>query len=417
MRTLAWLGAAIFLFCAAVLILATQALQGAPLVSPGADLPADTITRAKNVLRRNDPRRLPPNATREIRVAGGDLEALLNFAAHRGLDGAASLDLRDGGANVRYSTRLPRPIDALGIGRYLNVDARLGLSNARLQIEQVHIGRLPVPGSLFQLLLGQYVRHTDLAPAVELLRKSIYRIAITPDDVAVTYVWHPELLNSARALAVSPAERQRLAAAQRLFADTLDRASETRRRVPLAAVLGPLLQEASRHTDRAQAYQDVLLVAAIHLSGKPIALLIPEAAHWPRPRPAVLTLRERDDLAQHFVISAAVAAAGSVPLAKAVGLEKEIDDSRHGSGFSFVNLAADKAGTRLGELAARDPERLANAVAAGLSDAALLPSIDGLPEHMMAEEFQNRFGSPAAPAYRQMTDEIDRRIAALALFR
>lgn len=413
MRIFAWLGAAIFLPCAAGLILASQALQRTPLVAPGADLPADTITRAKDVLRLNDPRRLPPNATREIRIAGSDLEALLNFAAHRGLAGAASLDLRDGEANVRYSALLSH----LGIGRYLNVDARVGLSDTHLLVRQVRIGRLPVPGALFQLILDQYLRHTDLAPAVALLRKSIYRVAITPNDVAVTYVWHPELLNSARALAVGPDERKRLAAAQRLLADTLDRASETQRRVPLAAVLGPLLQEASHHADRVQAYQDVLLVFAAHLSGKSLALLIPEAAHWPRPRPVVLTLRERNDLAQHFVISAAVAATGSVPLAKAVGLEKEIEDAQHGSGFSFIDLTADKAGTRLGELAARNPERLAAAVAAGLTDAALLPSIDGLPEHMMAEEFQNRFGSPAAPAYRQMTDEIDRRIAALALFR
>ena len=237
--------------------------------------------------------------------------------------------------------------------------------------------------------------------------------------MTVTYVWQPELLDSARNLALSPADQQRLAAAQQLLVDTLGRASPGSRKVALADVLGPLLQQAGGQpgADRTQAYRDVLLVTALHLSGRNISMLIPDAARWPKPRPVTLTLRERGDLAQHFVISAAIAAQAGAPLAKAIGLDKEIDDAQRGSGFSFVDLAADRAGTRLGQLAARSPERLAAAVAAGLTDAALLPPIDGLPEHMMADEFRRRFGSPEAPAYRQMSDEIDRRIAALALFR
>ena len=60
---------------------------------------------------------------------------------------------------------------------------------------------------------------------------------------------------------------------------------------------------------------------------------------------------------------------------------------------------------------------MAAAVAAGLSDAALLPPITGLPESMMTAEFQRRFGGIGAPAYQRMSDEIDRRIDALSLFR
>ena len=87
------------------------------------------------------------------------------------------------------------------------------------------------------------------------------------------------------------------------------------------------------------------------------------------------------------------------------------------AGAGGYDLAADKAGTRLGELAVRDPERLAAAVAAGLTDSALLPSIHGLPESMQSAEFQRRFGGVGGPAYTRMSDEIDRRIAAMALFR
>lgn len=418
-RLLAWLGTFIVLLVAAAIFLVSRALEDQPLVSRGEEVSTAAISRARDILRRNDPRRLAPNTTREVRLAGPDLEALLNFAARRGIPGAASLDLRQGGADVRYTATLPRLLADLGVGRFVNVEASLGASGSQIDIEQVRIGRIPLPGALFETLLAQYIRHTDLAPEVALLKKTISKIAITPADVSVTYVWQPALLDSARNLALSPADQQRLAAAQRLFVDTLGHTAPGSRKVALADVLGPLLQQAGQQpgADRAQAYRDVLLVAALHLSGRNIAALIPDAARWPKPRPVTLTLRERGDLAQHFVISAAIAAQAGAPLAKAVGLDKEIDDSQRGSGFSFVDLAADRAGTRLGQLAARSPERLAAAVAAGLTDAALLPPIDGLPEHMMADEFSRRFGSPEAPAYRQMSDEIDRRIAALALFR
>jgi len=418
-RLLAWLGVVFLLLVGSALFLVSRALEDQPLVSASDEVSAASIARARDILRRNDPRRLAPNTTREVRLAGSDLEALLNFAARRGIRGAAGLDLRQGGADVRYTATLPRLMADLGVGRFINVEASLGANGSQIDIEQVRIGRIPLPGALFEAALAQYIHHTDLAPEIALLRKTVSKVAITPTDVAVTYVWQPELLDSARNLALSPADQQRLATAQRLFVDTLGHTSPGSRKVALADVLGPLLQQAGTQpgADRAQAYRDVLLVAALHLSGRNISVLIPDAARWPRPRPVTLTLRERGDLAQHFVISAAIAAQAGAPLAKAVGLDKEIDDSQRGSGFSFIDLAADRAGTRLGQLAARSPERLAAAVAAGLTDAALLPSINGLPEHMMADEFSRRFGSPEAPAYRQMSDEIDRRIAALALFR
>ena len=418
-RLLAWLGALLLLPLCAGLLVVALALEDRPLVAGGDEISAASVARARDILRRNDPRRLAPNTTREVRVAGADLETLLNFAARRGIRGSASLDLRQAGADVRYTATLPRLLADLGVGRFLNVDARLGTSDGQLQVEQVRIGRIPVPGPLFEALLAQYIRHTDLAPEIALLRKTVARVAIAPAELTLTYVWQPELLDSARKLAIGPAEQQRLAAAQQQFVAAIGRTAPGSRKLALADVLGPLLQQAGAQAgaDRGQAYRDVLLVTALHLSGRNIAALIPDAARWPRPRPVTLTLRERGDLAQHFAISAAIAAHAGEPLAKAIGLEKEIDDAQRGSGFSFVDLAADRAGTRLGQLTARSPERLAAAVAAGLTDAALLPSIDGLPEHMMADEFRRRFGSPEAPAYRQMSDEIDRRIAALALFR
>ena len=56
-------------------------------------------------------------------------------------------------------------------------------------------------------------------------------------------------------------------------------------------------------------------------------------------------------------------------------------------------------------------------LAQGLSDADLLPKVSDLPEDLQAAEFQKRFGGVDGPGYKKMATEIERRIAALGLYR
>jgi hypothetical protein len=133
-----------------------------------------------------------------------------------------------------------------------------------------------------------------------------------------------------------------------------------------------------------------------------------------------VTLNRRDDFPKHFMISAALAADAGGPLADAVGLYKEVEDSRGGSGFSFNDVAADRAGTRFGERAAASPvsaRKLQQRLSAGVRERDLMPATEDLPEFMPEGEFKRRFGGIGAPAYKQMMAEIERRIASLALYR
>ena len=86
-----------------------------------------------------------------------------------------------------------------------------------------------------------------------------------------------------------------------------------------------------------------------------------------------------------------------------------------GSGFSFNDIAADRAGTRFGELAAGSKEtaaRLQQRLSAGVRERDLMPATDDLPEFMPEAECKRRFGGIGAPAYQQMMANIERRIAA-----
>ncbi len=90
------------------------------------------------------------------------------------------------------------------------------------------------------------------------------------------------------------------------------------------------------------------------------------------------------------------------------------------SGFSFNDIAADRAGTSFGEKAVASidlAQQLQQQVASGIKDSDLMPPWKDLPEFMPEAEFKRRFGGIDAPAYKQMMKEIDQRVSTLGVLR
>ncbi|HRH73726.1 MAG TPA: hypothetical protein PLM62_11570, partial [Zoogloea sp.] len=273
----------LLLLLATAVLLAFRAIQDAPLVTGDAPVSAEDLSRAKDLIRRNDPRRLKRDEHRETRVAARDLETLVNLAVRRG---RATVNLEDGAAELRYTTAIP----PTPLGRYLNLRTRVVIGTDGPEFQKVRVGSIPVPGSLFGAALLHASRHSSLAPDLEVLRKTIDQVAITPGELRLHYTWQPEILDSARARAISQEDRERLAAAHTRLVSRMDSAAHGRRQIPLAEVLGPLLQDASKlDADQSRNYRNALLVIAFQLSGRNIAHLIPEARQWPQPRPLTLT--------------------------------------------------------------------------------------------------------------------------------
>jgi hypothetical protein len=126
------------------------------------------------------------------------------------------------------------------------------------------------------------------------------------------------------------------------------------------------------------------------------------------------TLRERGDLSQHFSISGALAVLENPLLSDAGGLMKEqLDVLARGSGFSFGDLAADRAGV-LFAIAATNSEEDARAMQefikqkVAVSD--ILPPIADLPMNMSAENFRSEYGTVGSKAYRKQISEIETRL-------
>jgi hypothetical protein len=238
--------------------------------------------------------------------------------------------------------------------------------------------------------------------------------------LSVQFVWNDALPAQLQAALVPADVQARLQAYQARLVEVA--AQPSPRSLSLGALVQPLLELAAQRSDDKNSLADehraALVALAFYVNGKGMAAILPAARDWPRPAPRTTTLAGRTDTAQHFSISAALAATAGSPLADMVGVYKELDDAQGGSGFSFNDLAADRAGTRLGELATgAGVQKLQQRVAQGLTDADLLPKVSDLPEDLQAAEFQKRFGGVDGPGYKKMATEIERRIAALGLYR
>jgi uncharacterized protein YfiM (DUF2279 family) len=288
------------------------------------------------------------------------------------------------------------------------------------RVEYLQLGRLPVPATVADFVLREGLRRMLATERGDLAAGIVKDVHIADGSLTVTYLWNRDIETRARAMLVPAADQARLRAYQERLAAA---AASAQDKVSLAALMSPVFAAAAERGADGDAVAEnraAIVVLALYASGNGLAAVTPAAADWPKAAPRAVTLAGRDDLAKHFIISAAIAAAAGSPLADAVGLHKEIDDARRGSGFSFNDIAADRAGTRFGELAVQSPERarrLARAVAAGAKESSFMPEVADLPEFMPEAEFKRRYGGVGAARYEEMMAIIEARIASRPLLR
>jgi hypothetical protein len=128
------------------------------------------------------------------------------------------------------------------------------------------------------------------------------------------------------------------------------------------------------------------------------------------------TVRGRRDLLQHFAVSCAIAALVGPEVAETVGLSKELSDSQGGSGFSFVDLAADLAGVSLASYVSQGKiplSRLADSFA--VED--FVPPAAEPGKGIAWDDFVEQFGSPEDDRFLRQQTAIRQRILALPGYR
>jgi hypothetical protein len=413
MRRLAtWLVAAVSGLLLAALLLLALAIEREPRVPRRDQVSPADVDRAVALLRRNDPRRSAPGQLLTLSLSEQDLDLLVQHGARHGLGVDTRVRLQPGRLVAQASAPAPW-------GRWLNLELVLRQTAAAPEVERLQIGRLPLPAVLVAPVLQRLAARRGLQPDALLALQWVQSMAVAPGAVTVVYRIDPGTVSRLRAALVAPQDQQRLRAYQERLVQLTRNGAEPKRSV--GSLLSPLfalaVERSAMGGDAAAENRAALLTLTFYANRRPLGLLVPAAYRWPQPWPVLVELRQRQDFALHFLISAVLAAEAGTPLADAVGLWKELADARSGgSGFSFNDLAADRAGTRFGELAVRDATRLQQRIAAGVGDADLLPPVNDLPEHLPQAEFDARFGGVGGAAYQRLLAAIEARIDALPMF-
>lgn len=416
MRTLLILFIVIWLALLSAIYLS---IEKQPLITGIAQFTPAHIDRARHILSRNDPRRMKSGVLRTITISQEELDLVVNYLANSYGKGSSNIDLQQGMARVRATIELP----SNPIGRYLNIDAKLRETNALPRFEYLRIGKLPVPAFvanwLLQFGIKQLQANKDYGAAADIIKN----VSTSDNMLRIVFEWNDALPNQLKAFLVPPKEQERLKAYHEQLIE-LTKKTSSKRSLRLNELMRALFELAAQRTnngnDPAAENRAAIIVMAFYVNGKGLGAIIPAAIQWPRPTSRIVTLGGRGDFSQHFTISAALAATAGSPLSDVIGLYKEIADSRGGSGFSFNDIAADRAGTRLGELATTSDngaQKVQQQFNAGLRESDIMPEVKDLPEFMQEVEFKRRYGSIDSPAYIKMSNEIERRIAALPLYR
>jgi hypothetical protein len=402
-----------------------------PLVRESPAVTSEEKRRLYRLLRRENPNRLAPVETRTLSLASRDLDLLLAWGLPVVFsDGRATarIDLESPqAATLSLSLRWPKGI------RYLNLvaGARVAIDNGQLTLgdPRLRVGRLTLPGIslrwLSPILTGLIQTERRARPVLA----GVERLDIDPGRVTVTYgrmelpprllasfIWG-ERSNEEMRLAVRSHVERLLHAAPHL--------PDSEQRLGAAVeVAFAWARERSATSSPVLENRAALLALGILLGHPRLATFVGpvvEEREWRRAAPlARATLRGRNDWTKHFFVSAALTVLSAQAPSDAIGLFKEELDAGGGSGFSFGDLMADRAGTTFALLATGDDaaaRAIQERLAGGFRVDDFFPEAADLPEDIQDAELQSRYGGVGGNLFRFYAAEVERRLWSCPAYR
>ena len=316
-----------------------------------------------------------------------------------------------------------------GLSRFLNVAARGSASfqDGRLAMhaDYLRIGRVEIPKILLGVLSPMVSRAVADDPRVQPILSRLHKAQLQSGVLSVTYGHGTPTKGLISGLFHEPDAAQIDIPAVReqilnliAAAPKIPRSSEARFAATVRTAFR-FAQDRSAQNRAVEANQAAVLALGIALGHPHVETLIgrfmDESTRVAlRSAFGGTTLRKRDDWPKHFFVSAALTIVTERNVSDAGGLLKEEKDAAGGSGFSFGDLLADRAGTTFAQVATRDEtsaRALQSRLALGFKIDDFFPKAEDLPEGIQDADFQARYGGTNGEGYRRVTAEIERRIA------
>ncbi len=394
--------------------LGIYATDNTPSITNTWHLTSQDIRRAKEIVGTT---RLRRRGVKKLVLNEKDLNIAASYILKPFVNAYSKISLGADKINFTFSIKLPNNL----LGNYVNINFALFKQQDFPQIRNLSFGKLAIADEFAGPVIENIIKHSQLNQYFILLGKHLKGIAIKPDQIVITYFMTPASYIEAQNFLLAHAEKSNLFAVyQRKLNDVL-RTHNRRTRLSLADLLKPLFQLASQRSTPETAIEEnraIIYIVSAYVNSRELFKFL---SYDRRRRPIIyrVYLYGRTDLAQHFMALAAITSSGSTYLAHLLGLEKEIFDSKKGSGFSFVDLAADRAGMYFGKMATSSSEnalKFQKAMAEIENYRAFMPEARDLPERMDEKEFKARFQSVYSPTYQSVLRKIDARIKASPLY-
>lgn len=377
---------------------------------PRWELTSDDIERAKAILYANQ------QATDDIvslALTERDLNIACAYLLNLFTNSQSHIQLNQDSLDFQLRFTLPDNL----FGRYIDIQFQLYIPAYRYpEVKKLQIGKITVADIYAGFLVEYVIRHSRLNQYLNLIIQNLREIQLHPQELQIKYQLPASAINRIQQLLSPKIDEHALAQYQSILDQTLHQHKPTHL-LSLSDILQPLFQLAQQRSTPANAIDENRLL--IYIANRYINHPPPVEKNGPSlPRYPVFMYR-RTDMAQHFMWSAALASSGSAHLAHTIGTDKELNDAKRGSGFSFIDLAADRAGAAFGKQATASP---ADALATQQKMAkithyqAFMPDIRHLPENLTTNIFEERFHSIYSPEYQSLLQYIDQRIAQSELY-
>lgn len=393
-------------------VLLLFAIDDTPLLKMHQSLNREDIQRAKQILHLTPEER---ENTKTIVLNQKDVNIAVNYLLNHFVENTVQIDLSQDLVFSQIAVFVPKSI----WGRYLDFSFKLIQKENSIKIKSLKIGEISIPDPAANYLIALIVHSTPLSKYWHLGEKYIKDIRFTSEGIQVSYLG--AIVEEAKQLAVQKhRDYPNLHLYQQQINDIVSQ-HDPAWRLSLMDLLQPLFLSAYQNSSEDTAVQEnraVIIAVGSYIFKQELRRYLPLGLVYSREYPVFAY--KRIDIPQHFIASALLATVDASLLGEQLGVDKELGDAEQGSGFSFIDLTADRAGTRFGQLAIASPKQarqLQHTLSETKDYTSIIPDPQDLPEHMDEQSFKSRFGSTDSSAYQSLIQEIDKRIDGLAFYK
>lgn len=397
-----------------LVILLSYAIDDKPAVSEQWKLTHQDIQRVKQIVNAE----LSDKSTMAtLELTEKDLNLAVNYLLNLQLESTSKVILKESELNFISSIKLPlNPF-----GQFLNIQFNFVNNEISAQLKNLIIGALAIPDTKAAFIFDMIISDSPLQKYQRLAKQHVKAINISANALTINYQSDSDTLSKVRSLLTHDIANEAVAVYQQKLL-TIIADHDHSWRLSLADLLQPLFLLAYQRSDLESAIEEnrnVIFIVSAYVNNREMHRFFPQLLPSLPGYKYPVFLYKRVDMAKHFIGSAALtASAGGA--ADMLGLEKELRDSHQGgSGFSFIDLAADRAGMYFGKKATSSPQnaRKIQLAMGKIKDyTAFMPDVRDLPEQIEVTELKKQYVSVDSQAAKDILTKIDERIAASPIY-